>query len=53
MNPLRGAPTWCAIATLVGLGVALLGPASLRIPAVLLVAVPLALMLYHLLRRRS
>ncbi|KAF1004454.1 MAG: hypothetical protein GAK28_03976 [Luteibacter sp.] len=53
MNPLRGAPTWCAIATLAGLGVALLGPTFLRFPAVLLVAVPVAVMLYHLLRRRS
>jgi len=53
MNPLRGAPAWCALATLAGLGLALLGPPALRTAAVGLVAVPPAVALYHVLRRRS
>jgi len=51
MSPLRGGPAWCAVTTLTGLGVALLGPEVLRLPAVLLVAVPLILIIRHLLRR--
>lgn len=52
MSPLRGAPAWCALATLAGLGIALLGPSTLRVAAVGLVAVPPAVALYHMLRRR-